>query len=64
MATYTYTGSYEIVFPTLGVTVKSGETFEGPDNLILPDVTTSGSAPKPKDPEPTPSAPTDINAGV
>jgi hypothetical protein len=63
MATYTYTGSDERVFPTLGVTVKSGDTFEGPDNLILSDVTASGSAPKPKAPEPTPSD-ADKNAGV
>lgn len=61
MATYKYTGSSERVFPTLGITVKSGDTFQGPDNFIAKNVELTSSAPKPKAPET--SAPSDKNAG-
>lgn len=33
MATYIYKGEEVLVFPTLSVTVKNGDTFEGPDGL-------------------------------
>ena len=58
MAKYKYTGSGKRVFPTLGITVKSGDTFDAPDNLILKDVElVSGSAPKEKAPEPIITSP-------
>lgn len=38
MATFTYKGEGERVFPTIGVTVKSGDTFEAPADFDAPDV--------------------------
>ena len=38
MATYQFDGEQETVFPTLGVTVKKGDTFEAPEGLVLPGV--------------------------
>lgn len=38
MATYQFDGETETAFPTLGVTVKKGDTFEAPEGLVLPDV--------------------------
>lgn len=35
MAFYRYEGEEELVFPSLGVTVKNGDEFEGPDGLTL-----------------------------
>jgi hypothetical protein len=35
MAFYRYEGEEELVFPTLGVTVKNGDEFEGPDGLTI-----------------------------
>jgi len=39
MATFTYNGEYEIVFPSIAVTVKPGDTFEAPDDFTAPNVT-------------------------
>lgn len=33
MATYEYKGDAVLEFPTLGLIVKSGDTFEGPDGI-------------------------------
>ena len=33
MATYKYNGEEVLVFPTVPITVKNGDTFEGPDGL-------------------------------
>lgn len=38
MATFTYKGEGERVFPTLGLTLKSGDTFEAPSDFDAPDV--------------------------
>lgn len=38
MATYTYNGDQELVLPTLGLTVKKGDTFEGPEGLNIAGV--------------------------
>lgn len=38
MASYTYEGEQELVFPTLGLTVKPGDTFEAPEGLNVPGV--------------------------
>jgi hypothetical protein len=57
MATYKYKGEGERVFPSLGIKVKSGDTFDGPDNLIMKDVELVSSA-KPKT-----SASTDLKVG-
>jgi len=38
MATYRYDGEQELVFPTLGVVVSNGDTFDGPDGLTLDKV--------------------------
>jgi hypothetical protein len=33
MARYTYNGDEDRVFPSLGITVKKGESFDGPEGL-------------------------------
>jgi hypothetical protein len=38
MATFTYKGEDERTFPTIGVTVKPGDTFEAPSDFDAPDV--------------------------
>lgn len=38
MATYEYTGEAELVFPTLGITVKKGDVFEAPADLSAASV--------------------------
>lgn len=44
MAKYKYTGANERVFPALGITVKSGDEFEAPDNFIANNVVALGKA--------------------
>jgi hypothetical protein len=39
LASYQYDGEQELVFPTLGLTVKKGDVFEAPEGLVLPGVT-------------------------
>ena len=39
MATFTYNGEYEIVFPSIAVTVKPGDTFEAPADFVAHNVT-------------------------
>jgi hypothetical protein len=34
MARYVYNGETDHVFPTLGLTVKQGDSFDGPDGLV------------------------------
>ena len=70
MAKYKYTGSGNRVFPSLGLTVKSGEEFEAPDNFIAVGVEkvaahTKKTEPKVeiKEEELTESAPSDEIAG-
>ena len=38
MATFTYKGEGERVFPSIGITVKSGDSFEAPSDFDAPDV--------------------------
>jgi hypothetical protein len=38
---YTYNGTDERVFPSLGLVVKPGEEFEAPDNFVAADVVPS-----------------------
>jgi hypothetical protein len=38
MANFTYTGDAEIVFPTLGITVKKGDKFEAPEGFTALNV--------------------------
>lgn len=73
MAKYQYNGEVERSFPTLGITVKKGDTFEGPDGLKAPGLSIVSSAksapaaPAPKEKEKEeikPSAPSDKNAGA
>ena len=35
---FVYTGESEIVFPTLGITVKQGDSFDAPDDFSAPFV--------------------------
>jgi hypothetical protein len=66
MATFTYNGPDERVFPTISVTVKPGDSFEAPDDFSVADVST-GSAFKKAAPAPTPtppSAPSDTTQGA
>lgn len=71
MAKYQYNGDEERSFPTLGITVKKGDTFEGPEGLIAPGLElvssakTAPAAVAPKEKEQLkPSAPSDQNAGA
>lgn len=71
MAKYQYNGDAERSFPTLGVTVKKGDTFDGPEGLIAPGVSLVSSAKSapaavaPKEKESVkPSASSDMNAGA
>jgi hypothetical protein len=56
---YKYKGTDDRVFPTLGITVKSGEEFEAPADFQAADVVIAGAT----KPTPTPSAPSDLKAG-
>lgn len=38
MPLFTYEGEQELVFPTLGVTVKTGDTFEAPEGFAAAGV--------------------------
>jgi len=63
MATYQYNGDDVREFPTLGLTVKPGDTFESADEVISADVTLA-SAPKKTTPVTTPSASSDTTQGA
>lgn len=68
MATYQYNGDEVREFPTLGLTVKPGDTFESADEVISADVTlasakkTTQASSAPADS--TPSAPSDTTQGA
>ena len=38
MPTYKYNGEDTREFPTIGLTISAGETFEAPDNFDVPNV--------------------------
>ena len=61
MATYLYDGDEVREFPTLGLTLKSGDTFESKDEVISADVTLASAV---KKITPTPSAPSDSTQGA
>lgn len=44
MAKYQYNGDVERIFPALGITVKKGDTFEGPEGLNAPGISLVSSA--------------------
>jgi hypothetical protein len=46
MARYTYNGEGSRTFPTLGITVKKGESFDGPEGLRARGLSLAQSAPK------------------
>ena len=63
MTKYKYIGEDERVFPSLGLTVKSGDVFEAPDNLIIVNVVAaSASAPAAASKQPA-SAASDTSTG-
>ena len=66
MATYQFTGDYETVFPSLGVTVKPGDTFEAEDGIVAANLTlASAKKTAPATPAPTtPSADADTTQGA
>jgi hypothetical protein len=80
MPRYEYKGEGERTFPSLGITVKKGDSFDGPDGLKAPGLSLASTAktapavptaPKeePKAETKTeesikPSAPSDTTAGV
>jgi len=71
VAKYLYNGDVELSFPTLGITVKKGDTFEGPEGLIAPGLSLESSAksapaaPAPKENNTSKSsASSDTNAGA
>jgi hypothetical protein len=61
MATYQYNGSGEKEFPTLGITVKNGDTFDSADEIVNADVTLASST---KKTTPTPAAPSATTQGA
>jgi len=54
MATYQFTGDQETIFPSLGVMVKPGDTFDAPDGIVASNLTLASS--KKTTPVPTPSS--------
>lgn len=52
MATYKYTGEDDREFPTLGLTVKAGDTFDAPSDFVSYNVISAQS------PKEVPVAPT------
>ena len=46
MARYTYNGEESRTFPSLGITVKKGESFDGPEGLRARGLSLAQSAPK------------------
>lgn len=52
MAKYEYNGDAELVFPTLGIIVNKGDSFEAPDGLVADGVTVSGKPSKVSAPAP------------
>jgi len=70
---YEYKGEVERSFPTLGITVKKGDVFDGPEGLRAPGLSLAepaksapaAQAPKEKaKEEPKSSASSDMNAGA
>jgi hypothetical protein len=47
MATFTYTGSDERVFPSISVVVQPGDTFEAPDDFSAANVSPKSTKSKP-----------------
>ena len=47
MAQFTYNGEQELVFPTLGVTVKKGDTIDAPADFSNPNFTAGKGKPAP-----------------
>lgn len=65
MATYIYNGEGDREFPTLVLTLKSGDTFEAPDGFEASDVSLSNKKQgAPASVPSTPSAATDSTAGA
>ena len=60
MATFTYNGLDERVFPSISVIVQPGESFEAPDDFSVADVTPA-AATKKAAAAPTTAAPTPAN---
>ena len=46
MARYTYNGDEDREFPSLGITVKKGESFDGPEGLRARGLSLASSATK------------------
>ena len=46
MATFTYNGPDERIFPTISVVVQPGESFEAPDDFSATDVTPAAAQKK------------------
>lgn len=63
MSKFQYNGEDERVFPTLGITVKEGDSFDAPDDFSAFEVS-SATAKKSAAPavDTTPSAPSDSTA--
>lgn len=74
MPKYEYKGETKRSFPTLGITVSKGDTFDGPEGLTAPGLILASSAktapavptaPKEnKQEQVKPSASSDMNAGA
>ena len=68
MSKYQYNGDEVREFPTLGLTVNPGETFEAPSDFDAAHVTPAGSKSAPTapavTPTPTASAPSDSTVGA
>lgn len=61
---YTYNGSSERVFPTLGITVKKGDQFDAPEDFSHPECSAGEAKSFTKlSSTPTPSAASDKTLG-
>jgi hypothetical protein len=47
VASFTYNGEEELVFPTLGVTVKKGDTIDAPADFSNPNFSAGKGKPAP-----------------
>jgi len=60
MAKYRNDLEYTVVIPSIGVTVKPGDTFDGPDNLSIAGISVAG---KGKESVTVPTVAADLETG-
>jgi hypothetical protein len=63
MAKYRNDLDYTVVLPSIGVTVKPGDVFDGPDALDVPGIVSAGEKGKIKESVSVPTEAVEIEAG-